>query len=227
MNPRRRRLALVVAGALVAVLLAALLPGWLRQLEFFKVRRVEVLGARYLRGPDIVAVMQVPKDASLFDDTGPYQRAVFRIRGVREVSVSRRWPGTLVVRLRESEPVALSPAEGGLALMDERGWVLPFDPTRAVADLPVASADPGIARVLARLKTTAPGLFAEVVSASASGEDVVLDLGTARVLVRNDLSADAVRALVAVMDDLARRGRRYRELDARFTDRVFVRGKTT
>jgi cell division protein FtsQ len=153
----RKRWVLVAAIAGGGLVAASAAPGWLRQLEFFKVRRIEVLGARYLSGPEVAAVMKVPADASLFDGTAPYQKAVFQIRGVREVTVSRRWPGTLVVRLRESEPVALSPTPEGLALVDDRGWILPFDPTRVPADLPVAPADPAVAKALARIRNTPAG----------------------------------------------------------------------
>lgn len=227
MTSRSRWLVIGTTAAVATAVLLAVLPGWLRQVDFFKVRRVEVLGARYLGGPEIVAVMNLPEGASLFDGTGPYQRAIFRIRGVREVDVSRRWPGTLVVRLRESVPVALTPTGDGLALMDERGWVLPFDPTRAPADLPIAPANAGVARVLARVRDAGPELFAAIVSVTVADQGVVLDLGGRRLLVRPDLTADGVRALTAVMDDLSRHARRYRELDARFTDRVFVRGMTS
>jgi cell division protein FtsQ len=223
----RKRWVLVAAIAGGGLVAASAAPGWLRQLEFFKVRRIEVLGARYLSGPEVAAVMKVPADASLFDGTAPYQKAVFQIRGVREVTVSRRWPGTLVVRLRESEPVALSPTPEGLALVDDRGWILPFDPTRVPADLPVAPADPAVAKALARIRNTAPGLYATIGSAAKAGNDVVIEAGGKRLLVRRDVTADAIRALVAVMDDLERHQRSYRELDARFTDRVFVRGMKT
>jgi hypothetical protein len=68
-------------------------------------------------------------------------------------------------------------------------------------------------------------VFRVIVSASRDRQVVVLDAGDRRFLVRADANAAQLRALAAVMEDLARKGRKYRELDARFTDRVFVRGK--
>ena len=50
MTRRRRWMVLAGLAVAVSVLLAAVVPGWLRDLAFFKVRRVEVLGARYLDG---------------------------------------------------------------------------------------------------------------------------------------------------------------------------------
>jgi cell division protein FtsQ len=153
------------------------------------------------------------------------EQAAIAIRGVRRASVSRRWPGTLVLRVEEFEPVALTSRREGLALVDARGRVLPFDPTRAPADLPLAPADPVVTRLIGRLKDTEPGVFRVIVSASRDRQVVVLDAGDRRFLVRADANAAQLRALAAVMEDLARKGRKYRELDARFTDRVFVRGK--
>jgi hypothetical protein len=89
----------------------------------------------------------------------------------------------------------------------------------------VAPADPLVTRLIGRLKETEPGVFRAIISASRDRQSVVLDAGDRRFLVRTDASAAQLRALAAVMEDLARKGRKYRELDARFTDRVFVRGK--
>jgi cell division protein FtsQ len=143
----------VVLGAVALLAVAvALAPRALRRLDFFRVRRVEVAGARYLVGTEVVAALGLRPGASLFDDVEPVRRAALKVRGVRAASVSRRWPGTLVLKVKEAEPVALTQLEQGLALVDERGRVLPFDPTRAPADLPVAEADPVVARVVGRIR---------------------------------------------------------------------------
>ena len=212
----------IVAGVLV---LMFAMPRALSRSSFFRVRRVEVVGARYLTGPEIVAALELSQSASLFDPLEPVERAAIAIRGVRRASVSRRWPGTLVLRVEEFEPVAFTPRREGLALVDARGRVLPFDPTRAPADLPVAPADPLVTRLIARLKESEPAVFRAIVSASRDRQSVVLEAGDRRFLLRTDASAAQLKALAAVVEDLARKGRRYRELDARFTDRVFVRGK--
>jgi cell division protein FtsQ len=219
-----RRWLLAGTAVLAAVPAGLLARPVLRDIEFFRVRRVEVVGARYLSGDDVLAALQLPGDASLLDPTGPLERRVVAIAGVRSVQVARRWPGTLVVRLEEWEPVGLTPAPEGLALLDARGGVLPFDPTRWPDDLPVASADSLVARVLARLREHVPEFYQTVVAAWRVRGDVVLDTGGPRVWVRGDATVDELHALTAVADDLARKGHSYRELDARYTDRILVRG---
>jgi cell division septal protein FtsQ len=190
---------------------------------FFEVRRVEILGTRYLPGDEIVAAMQLRDGASVFDPTAPLEDRVFAVIGVREVEVTRRLPGTLRVRIRESEPVALSPQDGQLALVDERGWVLPFDPTRSPADLPIALGD-GVAGLLDRVRQAAPELFASLRSGERVQDHVVLETADRRLLLRAEASVEVILDMVAVAQDLTRKGQEFRELDGRFAGRVFVRG---
>jgi cell division protein FtsQ len=221
---RRSRLVMVAAGVLVFLAGAPLL---LRRASFFRVRQVEVVGAVFLTGGEVARSLDVPPSASLFDPLGGLAKRVTRLRGVRRAEIGRRWPGTLVVRIVEAQPVALTPNEGKLALMDETATVLPFDPTRAPPDLPVAQRDSAVAGVLARVRETEPVLFAGLQAARRVRGDVALEADGRRYLLRADASAAAIRALASVARDLARRGRNWDELDARFADRVFVRGMTS
>jgi cell division protein FtsQ len=216
---------LAAAVAVVAVLTGGSVL--LRRASFFRVRQVQVVGARFLSGAEVAAALDLAPDASLFDPLAGLDRRVTKLAGVRHATVSRRWPGTLVVQVAEAEPVALTSHRGRLALMDEAGIVLPFDPTRAPVDLPVAPADRGVASLLARLREVEPRLFAQVEAASRFAGDVALQSGRRRFLLRADAGHDDLRALAAVARDLARRGRDFGELDGRFTDRVFVRGMTS
>ena len=219
-----RRRVVILAGVLVAGVLLALAPRILRHASFFRIRRIDLVGARYVTGDQVAEAMRLKPGASVFDDLQPLEKRVFAIVGVSRVTIERRWPGTVVVRITEAEPVALTPRKTALALMDGSGRVLPFDPTRAPADLPVSVADAKAARLIARIKDAEPALFRRIVSVSVERQDVILQGGDWRVVMRADAGRSQLRALATVMDDLARKGRRWRELDARFTDRVFVRG---
>ncbi len=219
-----RRARLVLAAVVLVAVGWLGLPRLLRGVAFFRVRRVEILGTRYLPGDTIVAEMALAPGASVFDPVEPLEQRVFAIVGVREVTIRRRLPGTLRVHLRESDPVALTEREGRLALMDERGRVLPFDPTRVAPDLPVGPAEPAVARLLARVREVDPALFAELVSADRVRSDVILEAGARRRLVRADASAEVIQNMAEVARDLARQGRDWRELDGRFAGRVIVRG---
>jgi cell division septal protein FtsQ len=221
---RRVAIGLGLAGALI---LLALAPLVLRRASFFRVRRIDLVGSRFVTGEQIAEALKLKSSASVFDDLAPLQKRALTIPGVRRATVTPRWPGTLVVRIEEAEPVALTPRKTALALMDGGGRVLPFDPTRAPLDLPVSVADARAARLIARIKDAEPALFRRIVSVSLDSDDVILSGGDWRVVVRPDAGRSQLRALATVMDDLARKGRPWRELDARFSDRVFVRGRAS
>lgn len=221
-----RRWWLLLAGAVLMVGGLAAAPRVLREVEFFQVRRVEVRGAHYLIPDSLVAALGLSTGASLFDGTDGLAEKVFAIIGVAESRVSRRWPGTLVISIREHQPVALAERDGVLGMMDRRGRVLPFDPTRDPRRLPVADADPAVALVLGRVMDAEPDVFKVIDRATRDGNDILLSGAGRRYLFRADATTRDVQALGAVVRDLAGRSRDFVELDARFTDRVFVRGMT-
>ncbi|NOT07753.1 MAG: hypothetical protein HOP28_06030 [Gemmatimonadales bacterium] len=138
--------------------------------------------------------------------------------------MSRRIPGALRVRIAEAEPVALAERGGRLVLLDAAGRVLPFDPSIVAADLPVADTDSGVARLLSRIRETDPRFFGRIERGLKWRTDVALDLPAGRVLFRTGASADEIRDLLLVEQYLTQTGKRWKELDARFASRVFVRG---
>jgi cell division septal protein FtsQ len=221
---RRRRIALA-AGVLVAVAVAAVaVPEALRRMEFFQVRGVEVYGLRYLDARQVAAALALPKQASLFDDPAPLTRRVVAMAGVQTAKVTRRWPATLVVRVTEWTPVALTPEQGRLVMLDRLGRRLPFDPTRSPADLPVAPADPVVARALHRIMEESPPLYGRISAARRLGDDVLLEMDARRLVVRAAVSAADLLNLRVTMADLVRKEVDFVELDARYANRVFVRG---
>jgi hypothetical protein len=133
-------------------------------------------------------------------------------------------PGTLEIVVVEAMPVALAPRSDGLALLDASGRILPFDPAASAPDLPIAaSADPMVARVLASVQEHDPALFARVRTAWRVREDVLLDVDGRRFWFGPAVTAEEIRAVMAVAQDLARLGRTYQELDGRFAGQVIVR----
>ena len=224
MSPFRRRVVPAAAGLGIGLIVWFGLPAVLRTLDFFRVRRVEVYGTRYLSGPELVRAMGVPGSASVFDATEPWRDGVAALEGIESVAISRRLPGTIRVTVREAEPVALVSHDGVLALVDARGTVLPFLPSRAAPDLPVVAAGAQVAGVVARIKAINPELFAELVTVARVRGHVVLEAGSRRLLVRTDASVEEIQNMAAVAQELARTGQGWRELDGRFAGIVVVRG---
>ncbi|HEX5388106.1 MAG TPA: FtsQ-type POTRA domain-containing protein [Gemmatimonadales bacterium] len=223
----------VVAGLAGALALGLLVwfggPVVLRRFDFFRVRRIEVNGARYLAPEAVAAALRLGPRATVFDDRDVLARRVFSVPGVERADVGRRLPGTLVVTVVEREPVALTPRGAkGLAALDARGRLLPYDPAFAAPDLPVVvRADSVVAGVLDVVRDADPALFARISTASDIRGDVLLDLGGRRLWLRGNATAEDIRAVTAVVQDLARRNRGYQELDGRFSGQVIVRSMSS
>jgi cell division septal protein FtsQ len=219
-----RSLALVLGASLILIVLWQAAPPLLRRLEFFRIRRVEIAGLQYLAPARVIAELELHQKSSVFDDLPVGGGGIGSLPGIRSVEIKRRLPGTLEIMVEEAAPVALAPRARGMALLDSSGQVLPFDPAAAAPDLPIArSADRIVARVLARVQEHAPLLFGQIDAAWRAGNDVVLDWDRRRVWLGPAVTAEDIRAVVAVAQDLARQGRNYLELDGRFAGQVIVR----
>ena len=221
----RLRLGLQILGALLTACLLWLgAPKVLHRLDFFRIRRVEIAGLRYLPPSTVIAALDLGSEASVFDDLSAAAGRVRALPGVVSAAVRPRLPGTLEIELVEPVPVALAPRSGGMALLDSSGKVLPFDPAASAPDLPVAaSADARVARVLASVQQHDPVLFARIRTAWLVRDDVLLDVDGHRFWFGPGVTAEDIRAVMAVAQDLARLGRKYHELDGRYAGQVIVR----
>jgi cell division protein FtsQ len=221
---RARRLGLLGAGL---ALLAS--PWWgralLQSMDFFRVRRVEIEGARYAAPDEIVSRLSVDTTASIWDDVSPLEARVREHPQVRDARIRRRLPGTLVVVVTENPPVALVSSPRGLVVTDAAGQSLPVDPTTIDVDLPVlAQADTLLLRLLGSVRAEDPALFARVSEAGRTPRgDVVLVLPEHRVLARADVTVARLADVLPVELDLARRSLKVAELDLRFLDQVIAR----
>ena len=222
----------IAAAAALAAALWLGTPAVLRRLALFHVRQVELVGVQHLAPDAVIAALRLPAQASVFEDTRRLADRVEGLPGVAAARVARRFPAALTVIVREVEPVAFVPGfrgtggGAGLAVVDARGRVLPFDPSRTELDLPLAAtADPGVLTVLALIQSVDAVLFQEITAARRVGSrgDVELEWGPRRVLLRRDAGPEVIQAVVLVAQDLALKARRYAELDARYAGQVVVR----
>lgn len=221
------------------VLIVLLVPLWapilLGQLSFFRVRRVELAGVRYVEPREILERLQIDTLASVWDDPEPLAARVKGHPLVRDVRIERRLPGTVVVRLVEHAPVALIPTPNGFRAYDERGVALPIDPTTADVNAPVmARVDTALLRLLGDARLEAPALYARLSEVRrdatpagstlrSSGGDVVLVLDSIPVRAAPDITLQRLADIELVERDLARRHLRAVELDLRYKDQVIAR----
>ncbi|MEX2157453.1 MAG: FtsQ-type POTRA domain-containing protein [Gemmatimonadales bacterium] len=230
-------------AALVVMIAWTAAPVVLRRLAFFRVRQVELVGIKHLDAGAVLGALRLAPQASVFDDTNVLADRIRGLSGVADAAVSRRPPGSLKVIVREIEPVALvAGARGALTVVDADGRALPFDPAGQAAgaelDLPVVqSADGGVVGVLARIQAFDPALFQAIDAARLTGGgggggggggsetrgDVLLELGSHRLLLARDAGPEVIQAVVLVARDLAAKARPYVELDGRYAGQVVVR----
>ena len=214
----------VLGGLALALLVWFGAPRLLRRLDFFRIRRVELIGVHYLAPQAITEVIRIPARLSVFDDLSELRKRAAKVPGTERVQVGRRLPGTLRIVVDEVVPVALVPRDGHLALMDSAGRILPFDPAVGSPDLPIADAPSApVASLLGRVRDADPALFARVQTARGGPNAVELDLGGQRLLFRPDASVEVIRTVMLVAQDCARTKRPWRELDGRFAGMVIVR----
>lgn len=219
------RRTLLVAGALAIVACPFAVREGARHMAFFRARKVEIEGARYIAPDQIVSRMKVDTAASLWDDADVWEQRIGSHPQVREVRITRRLPGTLVVHITEVPPVALVPTGAGLAPYDAAGRPLPIDPTMVDLDLPVVAArDVAALRLLGDVQQDTPQLYARIsdVRRLPRGE-LALQVDSLNVLGARDLSAARLSDILPVERDLVRRGRRAVELDLRYRDQVIAR----
>jgi cell division protein FtsQ len=224
MNPRIR-LALIGIGALLVMGSPFWGPLVMRRMAFFRVHRVEILGAHYVATTDIVARLNVDTMKSVWDPTGPLEARVESFPEVASAVVERKLPGTLVVHITERVPVAFVQSGGGMRAYDERGALLPIDPSRVTVDVPVLwQRDTVLLRLLGAMRTGMPSLYSRLSFARrGTGDDVIFLLDTERVRVMRNVTLDRLADIAPVEDDLAKKHLRVAEIDLRYRDQVIAR----
>ena len=226
-SDRWRRRALF-AGAAVAIVVLLASPWWgrrvLSELSFFRMRKVEIEGLRYLPPADVAARMKVDTSQSIWIDLDPVAERIRAHPQVADVRLRRKLPGTLVARVTEHLPVAMVPTRAGFSIVDARGVILPMDPSRTAVNLPVvAQRDTILLRLLAGIRAAHPALFDRISQARRSGDEVRIELATLTILAMADVTVQRLADILPVERDLASRQLRAAELDLRYREQVIAR----
>jgi cell division protein FtsQ len=225
----RWKLVLWGIGAVVAVSSPLWGPPALSRLDFFRLRNVRIEGLKYLTAKDILDVLKVDTTMSIWDPHTPMEERVAAHPGVLSVDVHRDLlhgeRATIVVEVTERVPVAMVPSPGGFKVYDERGVILPYDPSHAPVDAPVlARADSALFALLAHVRVLLPRLYARVSDVRREGRDeLLLRLDAIPVRAMTDLSIERLAELEAVDSDLVKRQLRPSEIDLRYRDQVIAR----
>ena len=228
--------ALAVGGAE----LFARAPEALAKMEVFRVTEVRVEGNRFLDRSELDAVLNLSSSASVWDDLGILETRLRAHLLVEDVSVGRRFPGTLILKVVERAPVALAP-NPTLEPVDASGRFLPIDPARHRLDLPIITV--GDREGLETLSAAERNLVAGEIARMAQGDpeflarisEVTLEpRGDLRaeiydppmtMLFRPDLPSRRIHEGLRVLGDALIRFQEagIADLDLRYEDQVLVR----
>ncbi|MDG4782800.1 FtsQ-type POTRA domain-containing protein [Micromonospora sp. WMMD961] len=207
---RRMRAALPWAVAAGVLALAGLVAWTVLGTGLFGVREVRVEGADLVTPVQVHDAVAVPDGVPLARvDLSAAARRVGGLAPVERATVSRDWPGTLVVRVTERTPVAAVPQGPGFALIDRHGVAF-RTVDRRPAELPQvtvarpAADDPGTRAGLEVLVALTPQLRAEVVDVNVEGlARITLRLRGDRTVVWGDTTrgTDKARVATALLDE--------------------------
>lgn len=140
--PERPVVRVVIRVGFLLALVAAIslagrtVPDALARIPVFQARDYEFRGLRLMTDSAALEAADFGPDASLWDDPVEWERRLEAHPLVLDAEVRRRFPHTLVVEIREREPVGLVPTPT-LEPVDRDGRYLPVDPARVPLDYPI------------------------------------------------------------------------------------------
>lgn len=210
-------------------------------LDTFQVTDVEISGLESLDRGEILALLNVTRESSVWTSTETWERRLAVHPMLKEAHVQRKIPGTLMVRVVERRPVALAPTPT-LEPVDGEGVRLPLDPAEQRLDLPVLETtdvpapgarflparDRRLAAEVARLQEADTSFLQMVSEVSMRGDEtLVARWSEPRVefLLTPGAPARRLREGLVVLADAIGRDPEHLPtvIDLRFADQVVVR----
>jgi cell division septal protein FtsQ len=226
-----------VTGRLVAVGLLSLAAatGLVRYLggERFALRRFDVRGNSRARTEEILGAMAEWNGRNLVAlDLAPMAGRLAEHPWIERVTLSKRFPDGLIVRVTERQPVALFREDQHFWFVDSRGnLIAPYDPRMDRGEYVIVSGErralPDAVGLLEDLRTAVPdycSALSEIASLPDGGFGMMDAIFRMPVrVVRGDAPAK-IRALLGARGFIESRGWEARAIDLRFADQILLAG---
>jgi cell division septal protein FtsQ len=233
--PRRRKRGRAVRFALAVVVLVAAAAGLARFLggSLFALQRIEVSGNRRARTEEILRAVEPWRSANVVAlDLSPIARAVRRHPWIDRVTLSKRLPDGLAIRVVEKQAVALFREGTRLWWLSSDGRpIAPYDPRTDSTEYVLVSGSraalPDAVALLDELRSAPAEYFSALseISALPDGGFGIMDSIFRRPVrvLRRDAPAK-IRALLEARSFIGSRGWEARAIDLRFADRIVLVG---
>lgn len=194
----------------------------------FRVEEIMVSGRRQTARPDLLAAVRLSRGAPILAfDVVQARARIEALPWIKAATVERMLPNTVLITVKEREPLALWQLDGNLALIDTEGETIPrqgLDPYAKLL-LVVGAGAPAEAADLIATLSTQPALMAHVRAATWVGGrrwNLHLKHGI-DVRLPEDRPAEAWQRLARYQQEHDVLRRNVQVLDLRLPDRLIVR----
>ena len=195
----------------------------------FVVRQVEITGAVNQPRLSIYReVLEGGSDSMLLTDLPAMRARLLALPWVKDVSITRRWPDRLEIRVAERKPAALWQRHGSIRLIDAEGTVLPAEDLSQFPNLPllVGAGAKDEAAALLSLIAGHPELAADMQAALWVGQrrwDMRMKSGETISLPEGRAADTALARFAQMHRDTPLLGRGFVRFDLRVPDKMVVR----
>lgn len=195
-----------------------------------RVRHIEVEGRVNTPEPLLRAATGITRDEAILSvKLGAVKERIESLISVQSVTVERRLPDRIVIRLTERQPFAVWQNQGKFSLVDRTGKVVEQDLTESRGlPLIVGVGAPTAAAPLIDALNQNPALLSRLVAAVRIGErrwNLRLNTG-ADILLPEAQEVAAIKRLMGLHLDQGLLDRPLKSVDLRLPDRLVVRPQT-
>ena len=195
----------------------------------FTINKIVVSGNRHLTGGDVIALARIKRGESLLSlKSTEVEKNLMKSPWIKDVGIRKELPGTIIIRLKEAEPVAILKKRKALYIISREGIVLDRIKEKE-SFLPVITLkrnDKALLKEVIRLARIIKNdnLFNDrkVEIRAGKQEDITLVVDGLIIKVgKGDYKRKLVR-LLEIEKQIVRRGIPVEYIDLRFSRRVIV-----
>jgi cell division protein FtsQ len=234
--PRRRRALQKLRRAALGIAIAATAVAGVRLLSgsLLRLQRFEISGNERQRTEEILARLSDYRTKNLMTlDLASVAARLSELPWIERVTLAKRFPDGLEVRVAERRPVALwRNAVQRLVFLGSDGRpIAPYDPRGDAAEFVLVSGEPrdlpDAVALLEELRARRPDYFAalsEIDALSEGGFGMMDSIFRKPIRVLRKDASEKIAALLAARALLASRGWEARAIDLRFADQIVLVG---